>query len=342
MLPLSRLALPLCAATLIWAWPATAGAVILSGSATLPSCETANGTIGPCTDTAYVSEDVADLSSSFIGGQIAGADPALAGFQTAFDDWNSATGDLWQLVNGGDLNLSLGVDLGLSLGSGGGGLDPVIATVSDYSPTAGEPTLSQLVWTQALFIDYTPTAGLTSSPVITLDTYSLSAGSSGSGGVFQTTCAPIPGQHPGANNTTPATIAATPSNRAYCDPIYPFQYASEYNGYSLDNVPLSTDFFFDAPAGPWPDAAFRAITLLSTVTFETDASGDITDRILTVYQGISYGFSLSVPEPEALWLIGAALSVLTIVRRTSGRNRGVSLHRARRRRAASITRQALQ
>ena len=44
--------------------------------------------------------------------------------------------------------------------------------------------------------------------------------------------------------------------------------------------------------------------MLSTVTFDTDANGNITDRVLTAYEGISYGFNLSVvPEPATLLLL---------------------------------------
>jgi hypothetical protein len=110
-----------------------------------------------------------------------------------------------------------------------------------------------------------------------------------------------------------------PSGSTYCDPIYPFQYGSEFAGGTLDGVLLGTDFFFDGPEGPWPDAAFRGIALLSTVTFDTDATGAITNRVLTVYQGVDYGFSLSVPEAGSLLILGTALPMLAMLRRTTRR-----------------------
>jgi len=65
--------------------------------------------------------------------------------------------------------------------------------------------------------------------------------------------------------------------------------------------PLGIDPFFDAPAGFWPNASFDAVTLLSTVSPTSD--------MLTVYQGVRYGFLLvAVPEPStwAMLLAGFA------------------------------------
>ena len=65
--------------------------------------------------------------------------------------------------------------------------------------------------------------------------------------------------------------------------------------------------------GPWPDASFRAIALLSTVTFVTDANGNLIEKDLTVYDGISYGYDQfataldsPMPEPGTALLVGAA------------------------------------
>jgi hypothetical protein len=298
---------------LLLATPAAASVVSFSG--TLPTCQTSEGATTDCTDTLYYSTDLASATSGFIGGDIAGGNPALASFTTAFNDWNSANGGLWTLVNGGALPLNFSLSLNGVIGSDGGGISSVIATLSDYQPTGTEPSLSQLVWTQALFTDYTPTAGLVATPEITLDTYSLSESSGGSDGAFENACVAIPGQSPGPDNTTPSVIGATPSSYAYCDPIYPFQYSYEYNGDTLDGVTLSSDFFFDGPEGPWPDTQFRAVTLLSTVTFDTNGSGAITGRVLTVYDGFEYGFSLSVPEVGSGWLFAPMLPVLALMRR---------------------------
>jgi hypothetical protein len=200
-----------------------------------------------CTNTVFLSTDTPNDVTGFIGGSIAGADPALADFTTSFNDWNAANGNLWTLINGGTLNMPISATLSPAIGSGGGGVGSIIVTLGDYTPTTGQPSLSQLVWTQALFTNYTPTGGVMNSPVVTLDTYSVSAGSPGSGGAFQSPCVPIPGRSPGANNNTPSTIGAVPTNSAYCDPIYPFQYGTEFTGDTLNGMTLSDNFFFDAP-----------------------------------------------------------------------------------------------
>ena len=237
------------------------------------------------------------------------------------------------MLNGGMLDLSLNVTLGLSASSLGGGIDPIIISLSNYRQASGGPSLSQLVWTQGLVANYSPTLGNLFSPIVSLDTYSLSAGSASSGGDFLGTCAPIVTQAPGPNNTKPATIGPTPPNTGYCDPIYPFQAGSKYNGYVLNGVRLSTDFFYDAPQGAWPSNAFRGIALLSTVTENTNAAGALTNQTLTVYQGVSYGFTLSatpttasnrhpgvhadafdvdaVPEPSTVALVVAGLLTLS-------------------------------
>jgi hypothetical protein len=291
---------------------ARAKATILMESNTIVGCQ---GAGSDCTNTVFLSTDTPNDVTPFIGGSIAGANPALADFTTSFNAWNAANGNLWTLINGGTLNVPISATLSPAIGNGGGGVGSIIVTPGDYTPTAGQPSLSQLVWTQALFTNYTPTAGVITGPVVTLDTYSLSAGSPGSGGAFQSPCVPIPGQSPGADNTAPSTIGAVPSNSAYCDPIYPFQYSTEYTGDTLNGITLTDDFFFDAPEATWPDAAFRSVALLSTVTYVTNSAGEITAQDLTVYQGIEYGFSLDVPEPGSVWLMGMGLSVFGGLRR---------------------------
>ena len=316
-----------------------ASATVISETSTIASCSTAQGTINGCADTVYYSTAEATDTTAFIGGTVAGHDPLAADFATAFGNWNAANGDAWTLVDGGVLNLGLALTIGPSLGSNTGGLAPVIANISNYTPGATDPSLSQLAWTQALFTDYTPTGGLSQfSPTITLDTYSLSHGSSGSGGIFTGACTAIPGAPVADNNTTPSTIGATPTGTAYCDPLYPFQYGALPPGTTLaGGYPVSTGFFYDGPQGPWATGAFRGIALLSTVTYDTNSSGAVTGDVLTVYQGINYGFSLGsapgatasaadvvttdlttpVPEPAAITTLitGLSATVLTRTRR---------------------------
>lgn len=264
-----------------------------------------------CTNTTYSPTFGAGLNTRFVAGAFPTSNPSADSFATAFAAWDSeysATYGNWKVVDGGTLNLDLTVaSFGASVGQYTGGLSSIQVDVSNYKPLAGQPGLAQLAWTQALFISYTPTQGSLATPIETLDTYSLSQGSPGSGGAFQAACETIPA---GA----PATIGQVGSGKAYCDPIYPFQYSSK--------------FFYDAPQGAWANDSFRAVTLLSSV--------DTADDTLTVYQGFTYGFTLAtaqdtvttwpqlagtVAEPGTGWLLGAMLLPLGLVmrnRRVSG------------------------
>ena len=311
---------------------APASASVIAATTPVASCSTGFGTVSNCADTVFYSTMPADDTTSFISGSVAGQNPLTVDFVTAFNNWNANTGgSAWTLVNGGSLNLTLTYSVAASVISGGGGISPVLVNISNYVQAAGGPSLAQLGWTQGLLTDYTPTGGLSRSPVVTLDTYSLSASPSSSIGAFKAACTAIPGAPNAANNTTPSTIGAAPSGTAYCDPIYPFQYYNTYNGQTVANTALNTDFFYDAPAAPWLTGAFRGVSLLSTVTYDTDSTGAVTGRVLTVYQGIDYGFDLStaaaandtrtvaelavVPEPGAVGLFGAGLAALLVVGR---------------------------
>jgi hypothetical protein len=323
-------------ATLMAASPASA--TILSASTSVASCTNSHGqTVNGCTDTIYYSSSTASDTTPFLTGSIDGVNPITADFDTAFTDWNAANGNKWTLVDGGVLNLTITLSIAPSASTNSGGITPVIANISNYTPGYNDPTLGQLAWTQALFTDYTPTAGPTRTPDVTLDTYALSAGSAGSGGAFQTACTAIPSAPNPDDNTTPSTIGAVPSGTAFCDPIYPFQYGSSDNGASANGVLLGTDFFYDGPQGPWTTGAFRGISLLSTVTYDTNAQGTVTGDILTVYQGIDYGFTLAstpgsgttttpgvvslqltqdVPEPPTTSLLALGLLAAALIRTT--------------------------
>lgn len=294
------------ASGLLFAMPARAA--LISGTYSLPSCTSGGSTVKDCIDTAFISDQTVTATAPFIDNGFPAGSPATASFTTAFDNWNAANGNLWTLVDGGTLNIGISVNtISVGMGQGGAGIHPIILTLSNYTPGTGDPALDQLVWTQALYTNYTPSVAGLATPMNTLDTASLSSGSSNSGTAFTTACEAIPGQAPGPNNTTPAVIGAVASGSAYCDPIYPFQYGQ--------TTSYGPDFFYDAPSGPWPDAAFRGTTLLSTVTFVTDATGAITSRVLTTYQGVTYGFNLQVPEPSSLWLVAPPLVLLVSLRR---------------------------
>ena len=285
----------------------SANATVQSLTVTVANCQAGAETVPQCSDTGYLSNQIVGATDSFIGG-FPNTQSDLFNFTDAFNNWNAANGSLWHLVDGGALPVSFTANVTVGAGTFTGGINPIIVSIN-YSPTGNDPTLAQLVWTQALVINYSPTSvDMVSPPAVTLDTYSLSAGSSGSSGAFLSACEPIPGQTPGPNNTIAANIGATASGQAYCDPIYPFQYGP--------STIAGPDPFADAPQGLWPDDAFRGIALLSTVTFDTDGNGNITDRVLTAYDGISYGFNLSVvPEPATLVLLLGPAAGMLILRR---------------------------
>ncbi len=324
-----RIGLALAAAA-VWHLPAVAS--VLTTTTVLPSCTGGSN----CADTGYVSTTAAGATTGFIGGSVGGYNPSNYNFTSAFNTWNNANSDLWTLKDGGLLNVQLTVNAALTSGTSYGGLNDITVTLSNFVQGGG-PSETQLVWTQGLFINYTPTGGVGSGALNTLDTYSLSAGSPGSGGAFTTACEALPGQSPGPNNTSPSIVPAVNLNQAYCDPIYPFQYASTQQYNANYGTPLGTDPFFDAPGTSYNGGAFRGESLLSTITFGTNASGSITSRTLTVYQGVSYGFNLTtnapgpsgsttlasnlllqtVPEPATALLLGIALPALAISRRRS-------------------------
>jgi hypothetical protein len=268
--------------------------------------EDETGTAPWCTSTSYTPL-LADWSSTFITGNFDGVPPTTETFQTAFTNWNVAQGanygGMWAIKNGGNLDVTFTVVDTAFAGPVLGGINPFTINVAANAGYQG-PAFGTLVWTQGLYVSYgvqPPYPTDLNPPNNTLDTYSNSQGNTGSGGAFTNPCSALPGQTPGPNNTTPATIGPQPVGTAYCDPIYPFQGAGAS--------------FFDGPSAYWPDESFRAIALLSTVTFVTDVNGNITERDLTVYNGVSWGFDLSVPEPGTVVLMISALGLLVVIRR---------------------------
>lgn len=74
-------------------------------------------------------------------------------------------------------------------------------------------------------------------------------------------------------------------------PLYPFQYDDRH--------------FYDGPDGPMPNGSFAARAFLSQV--------DAEKRVLKLYEGVSYGFTLSatpVPEPSSMALALLSLAML--------------------------------
>jgi hypothetical protein len=308
--------------------PADASPILiphLTSPATVSSCtlhpgsgdEVENGTGMACTSTSF-KPLLADWHSTFIVGNFDGTPPTTQTFQTTFDDWNVAQGanynGMWAIINGGNLDVTFDVTDTAFADPTFGGINPFTINVTRNDGYTG-PDIGQLVWTQALYTSYgtrPPYPTDLNPPSNTLDTYSNSKGNTSST-AWTNPCQPIPGQTPGKNNSIPATIGPSQRNPivlGYCDPIYPFQYAGAS--------------FFDGPSAYWPDESFRAIALLSTVTFVTDPNGAITERDLTVYNGVNWGFDLSVvqtPEPGTILLMIPSLAFLAALRHKAASGR---------------------
>jgi hypothetical protein len=273
--------LRLALAAILMLGPAAAHAAVAGGSVTVSSCDTLTGTATNCIDTGFISTTLAGANTTFLGSPLLPGSSVPATFTSAFDAWDAANGDDWTLVNGGTVNVSITPNVGLSADPEGAGLGPVLFTLSGGSAQL----LSQLVWTQALVINYSPLTGPLTTPEQTLDTFSLSQNAADANPNFPYTC-------------SAASSGASPAGGAFCDPIYPFQYGTKYENYTLDGMPLGVDPFYDAPEGDWPNAFFDAVTLLSTVSEAT--------HTLTVYQGISYGFDLSATAVSSATLFESA------------------------------------
>ena len=272
-----------------------ANAQVISGAARAPVCLTLSGTAKNCTDKGFLNETPVGANSDFIGAPEVGGSTTPATFTSAFDAWDVANGDIWTLVNGGPVDVSLSAVIGISASADGAGLNPVLFTLT--APRGDQQILDNLVWTQALVVNYSPLKGSLARPEQTLDTFDFSQNAAGSNPNFPKSC-------------VSASSGASPKNGAFCGPIYPFQYAAELANDKMYGVPMGVDPFYDAPQGDWPSASFEAVTLLSTVSETT--------HTLTVYQGLSYGFSLSVPELPSAALLTIGLPALLLVRRPWG------------------------
>jgi hypothetical protein len=272
-----------------------AHAQVISGTATASVCLTLSGTAKNCTDKGFLNKTPVGANSDFIGAPEVGGSTTPATFTSAFDAWDAADGDVWTLVNGGGVDVSISAVIGVSASADGAGLNPVLFTLT--APPGGQQILDNLVWTQALVINYSPLKGSLARPEQTLDTFDFSQNAAGSNPKFPKSC-------------VAASSGASPKNGAFCGPIYPFQYAAELANDKIDGVPMGVDPFYDAPEGDWPNASFDAVTLLSTVSQAT--------HTLTVYQGVSYGFSLSVPELSSRALVLIGLPALALARRPRG------------------------
>jgi hypothetical protein len=278
--------------------PFASQAQIVVDQATLPSCVTTSGPEINCKDTAFIdagflSSQFYNADSTFIGSPTLPGSSMAPTFTDAFKAWNDANGGLWTLQNGGILQgvsiksvlfgPAASQDMGGDFVAGG---DLILITLN-----GSRKKLANLVWTQALFINYTPVLGPLPAPIVALDTFDLSQ--NGSNPDFPKTC-------------VAASSGASPSGGAFCGPIYPFQYGTMLRNQTFAGVPFGVDPFFDAPTGLWPDASDDAIVLLSQVDSQT--------HTLTVFQGLGYGFVLSVPEPSTWALFLLALPAMFVLR----------------------------
>jgi hypothetical protein len=215
-------------------------------------------------------------------------------FATAFKNWNDANGDQWKLLDAGNpLNLRFNVSQFQATATQTlGGLN-ITVQLQNYAPGATDPTLNQLVWLQGLIISYRPPNGATTLPPFnTMDTFSFNQFAGG--------CDAVPGPPNANNNTTPSNVGA--SVNGYCDPLYPLQNAAKQ--------------FIDTPKGGYALDSFRGIALLSTITTKTNGAGAVTERDVTVYGGVSYGFDVFVtPEPGTFGLILGGVLLAGVVKR---------------------------
>jgi len=284
-----------------------------------------------CVDTAFVSTQLATTTSTFVSPNTFNTSPPTnqtfdSTLSRAIMTQPSLAG--WTMVNGGTLDLTINIDTFRAnlVNNQTGGMQ-IRAIVSNYSQMnqpelamgVTAPAAGQLVWTQALYINYQPNAPANggpnaANPANTLDDYTFNTG--GRGG-------PVPGPRPGTTISGPfgqqaqripppganapySTVGANvpPGTPAYADPIYMFQ-GPRMNGINR---------FFDGPSGAYAiPASFRGIALLTAVNPAT--------KTLTVFNdGIDYGFDLEpiiagAPEPSMMVLSGLAVSGMLIAHR---------------------------
>lgn len=264
-----------------------------------------------CTSTSYLLEDAANASTQFIKGRFNGTPPTDQNFFDAFNLWNETQGGAWTINDGGLLDLRLDIVIVPNAAATFGGVRPILAMVENYKPGKAGPALTELAWIQAIYVNYQPifTTGI-EPPLLTLDDYNYSNGGSREWrgrGPFSLDCKPVPATF-GIDNplTFDRTGARVP--RPFCAPIYPFQFSDER--------------FEDVAQSLWPASSLRGIALLSTV--------DQVKHVVNVYQGVDWGYDLSVtvavPEPSSAVLLTVALAVLFCARRRGDRIRSNSTH----------------
>ncbi|HEV3137816.1 MAG TPA: PEP-CTERM sorting domain-containing protein [Pirellulales bacterium] len=208
-------------------------------------------------------------------------------FQKSWDAWNGAqpANGKWTLADGGRL-ANLGLNVVTFKAYSQHNANATGGVEIQVNVTYAGADRGNLVWSQGLYDNYTlGPAGAEANPVTPfyeMDTASASG--------------LTPGPSPGPD--MPAIFA---------DPVYPYQYNNQTNA-------AENQMFYDKPAAPYESAFFQADAFLSKV--------DYTNRKLTIYDGVEYGFQLfeihnGVPEPATwvLMLTGLALVSMTAARK---------------------------
>jgi hypothetical protein len=259
-------------------------------SSSIASCISpfTNGVYQNCVTNGFISDAIATNTDHFMnldtfggGGQGVGQES----FTSAFGNYATLSGVNWILQAD---NTDALADITMTVTSfnteSKGAVSGIGSIKVDLSGVS-QSMLDQLVWIQALEINYKPGPApdgfSTETNYNTLDDATFNS--------LTSTCNAIPGG-------SPAIVPAQPFPTAteYCDPIYPFQYEDKT--------------FYDGPLGPWPNGSFRGIAMLASI--------DTVNHVVTTYGGVSYGFDSSVaPEPGAWTLLLAGLGAIVIARR---------------------------
>jgi hypothetical protein len=321
---------------------------LASQTGTLANCTIAtprgNRMVGPCSDTAFVVHGnmVATSSSTFASPRtFNGMAPTNQTFMTAFRNATTPTSPLfqptlrgWTIRNGGTLDVAIDAKFTVV---------PLVvppnpppetiggmwlaASIDRYTRVGNQPTMDQLVWTQALYINYGP--GSMTTPANTLDDYAVNSSfGANTAAPFRLPAMPLPvppGGTPAGQYTNIPPNAPRPMNQmAYADPIYGGQLSpgqQPFNGITFQSAAGISQFvdlpgfFYSVPT------SFRAIALLTAVNTST--------RVLTVFDdGVSYGFDLTrpapTPEPSLRIFSLLLLALLFVAHRRRGKSNQAS------------------
>jgi hypothetical protein len=295
---------------------------LTSQTGTVANCMTTGGNViaALCTDTAFVVDNkkmVATSSSTFASPKtFNGTAPTKETFSTAFANVTNAKSPFfqktlqgWTIVNGGTLDVSIVAQFTVIpdlVGNQTTGGMFLVASVDKYNAAGNQlnkgivaPTAAQLVWTQALYVNYGP--GGTAKPANTLDDYTVNSAFGANTAkpfTFPATPLPVPkgGTAAGQYTDIPTNAPRGNNQKAYADPIYGGQLDPAkvtFQGVTFNSA-AGISQLLDIPGNLYSvPASFRAIGLLSAVNTST--------KVITVFDdGVNYGFDLSTPEPSML------------------------------------------